>query len=125
MFKLLDRSTETCIGLKVAGKLKADDYNHLQPVVNNAIQAHGTINMVLEVDEFEGYQDLDAILADVQMSLDKADAINKVAIVSESDWQEVATKVLDPLALNTNLEYFSMDQRDKAWTWACGQSWKN
>jgi hypothetical protein len=124
MFKLLNRSTESCIGLKVEGKLQAQDYDSLQPILENAFKAHGTINLVLEIEEFEGYKDIDAILKDVEMRINKFGQFSRVAIVSDEGWQEIATKLLAPLALKTDLEFFATEKRDEAWTWACGESWK-
>jgi hypothetical protein len=124
MFNLLSRSTESCIGLKVEGKLRAQDYDSLQPILENAFKAYGTINLVLEMEEFEGFKDIDAILKDVEMGIERFGQFGRVAVVSDEGWQEIATKLLDPLALKTDIEFFATDKRDKAWTWTCGESWK-
>lgn len=122
MFKIDERSTESCIGLRVSGKLHADDYDTLDPIVQNAIKAHGSINLVLQLADFEGYEDIDAILADVEMSADAEGNIDRVALVSDSNWQEIAAKLLDPLTTKTDLKFFETSQVDAAWTWACNSA---
>ncbi|HSH04432.1 MAG TPA: STAS/SEC14 domain-containing protein [Anaerolineae bacterium] len=123
MFSLLERSTENCIGLEVSGTVKAGDYDNLTPIINNAVKANNTINMVLEMDDFDGYQDIDAVIADVEMGLETVDDIEKVAIVSDAKWQEMATKLLSPLTRSTQIKHFDKDARDQAWAWTCGSDW--
>lgn len=124
MFKIVDRTTDKCIGLKLEGELRAQDYETLQPILDNAITAHGNINLVLEADDFDGHADLDAVLADVQMSVDAFDHIERVAVISDDSLQKAATTLLDPLSLDTEMEHFAPGDRDAAWTWACGNAWR-
>ncbi|MGC9349574.1 MAG: STAS/SEC14 domain-containing protein [Anaerolineae bacterium] len=124
MLTIMEQSTETCLGIKVSGKLKAEDYDKVEPLLSNAIKAHGTVNLVIHIEDFEGYGDTDALRKDLQMAFNEYKDVAKVAIVGTEDWQEWFAKIIDPLTLGTDERFFQPDQTDEAWTWACGVDWK-
>lgn len=124
MFEVLERTTETCIGVKVSGKVQAGDYSKVRPLLSNAIKAHGTINLVVLFEDLEGIADADVIREDVTAALQDLGDIAKVAIIGTEDWQEWAAKLMGPLTLGTKEKYFSLDEIDDAWTWACGMDWQ-
>ena len=66
MFELLPESTDHSIGFKISGKVTADDYSELLPRLDAAIAAHETINLVIVVEDFDGYDGLDAAKADFE-----------------------------------------------------------
>ena len=121
MFEIMERSTETCIGVKVKGKARAEDYKKLEPVMDNAIKAHGSVNMVIYLDDFEGYEDFEALKKDAQMGWEEYENINRVAVVGGKDWQKIAVKLLSPLTLDMEEKHFDPADIEAAWTWACNQ----
>ena len=119
MFEIMERSTDTCIGIKVKGKARVEDYNKLEPIIDNAIKAHGSINMVVAIDDFEGYDDFDALKKDVEMGWDDVEHIARVAVVGDEAWQKWAVKLLSPFTMKMEEKFFEPDDLDAAWTWAC------
>ena len=125
MLTMMEQSTESCLGIKVSGTLEAGEHEKVKPVLSNAIKAHGTVNLVIYIEDFEGYSDADALRQDVQMALDEYRDVAKVAIVGTEDWQAWVAKIIDPLTLGTDERFFEPDQMDDAWTWACGVDWQS
>ena len=67
MFEILPESTETSIGVKVSGKLTAEDYDLLLPKLDEGIAVHGKINLLMVFGDFVGWDDLDAAQADYKL----------------------------------------------------------
>jgi hypothetical protein len=65
--EILSESTEDCIGFKVGGKLEAEDYDVLIPKLDEAIAAHGKINMLVLVEHLEGWDGMDTAKADYRL----------------------------------------------------------
>ena len=61
MFAILPESTEKAIGFKVSGKVTADDYEALMPKLDEAISAHGRINLLVVIGDIEGMEGMDEI----------------------------------------------------------------
>lgn len=125
MFTIMGRSTEDCIGVEVGGTVRTEDYEKLKPVLSNAIEAHGTINLVVYVKDFEGLEGMDVLREDLKLAFNEYKDIAKVAIVGDDRWQEWTAKLLGALTLGTQERYFEIEQMDEAWTWACGVGWKD
>ena len=51
MIEILPESTDTCIGFKISGKVVAEDYDVLLPKLDTAISTHGSINLLVLMEE--------------------------------------------------------------------------
>lgn len=117
MFEILPESSDRCIGFKISGKVSADDYSQLLPRLDEAIAAHGTINLLVVVDDFDGYDSLDAAKADWRFGTHEYRQVRKAAFVSDGKWAARAIRIMDPFTRNTDERTFALDQIDDAWAW--------
>jgi len=122
MFEILNDSTETCIGVKVSQKLTGKDYEDLLSKLDAAIEAHGKINMLLLIQDFQGPADLDAAKADFKFGTGQYRQVERCAFVSDKGWHKWVVKLLDPFTRRTEEEFFEPSQLQEAWAWACGES---
>ena len=122
MFELLPESTDTCIGFKISGKVIAKDYDTLLPELDRAIAAHGSINLLVVMEDFEGWEGMDAAKADFQFGKHQYRKVEKAAFVSDSKWLEWTVKIMDPLTRRTKEKNFEPDQIDEAWAWVLGEN---
>jgi hypothetical protein len=120
MLELLSQSTDQCIGFRVSGKLTAEDYGVILPKLDEAIAAHGTINLVVVIQDFHGWASLDAAKADYQMGKTQYRDVTRAAFVSDRKWHGTAVRLLDPFTRHTDERYFEESQLEEAWQWACG-----
>lgn len=119
MFEILGESTETCIGFKASGKVVTADYEKLLPRLDKAIEAHGKINMVVVLSDFDGWGQLDAAKADFQFGRDEYRSVERCAFVSDKMWHKWMVKLMDPFTRHTDEAYFDPSQLQDAWNWAC------
>jgi hypothetical protein len=115
-------STETCIGIKVSEKVSGEDYEVMLSKVDEAIEAHGKINMLVLIQDFQGPADLDAAKADFKFGTGQYRQVERCAFVSDKNWHKWVVKVMDPFTRRTQEEFFEPSQLQEAWAWACGES---
>jgi carbamate kinase len=124
MFELLPESTGNTIGFRVSGKLTAADYDMLLPKLDEAIAAHGKINLLVLMEDFEGWDSLDAAKADFRLGTQQYRQVERAAFVGEGKWQRRLVKIMDPLTRHIEERAFERDQLHEAWQWVKGKAQK-
>jgi hypothetical protein len=122
MFEILPESTDTCIGFKISGEVNAEDYDTLLPKLDEAIAAHGHINLLVLMEDFEGYDGIDAAKADFQFGTHQYRQVKKAAFVSDKKWLERVVKIMDPFTRRTKEKNFEPQQLEEAWAWVLGEN---
>ena len=117
MFEVLPESTEDTIGFSISGKVTPQDYESLLPKLDEAIAAHGKINLLILVDDFEGWDGLDAAKADFRLGTQQYRQVRRAAFVGQGKWQKRLVKVMDPFTRHTDECFFEHDQLEDAWNW--------
>ena len=119
MFEILPESTETCIGFKVSGKVTAEDYDQLIPRLDEAIEAHGTIHLLVVLGDFEGWDGLDTAKTDYEFGTHQYRMVERCAFVSDKNWHKWMVKFMDPFTRRTEEKFFEPEQLSEAWEWVC------
>ena len=122
MFEILPESTENCIGFKVSGKVTAGDYDVLLPRLDEAINAHGKINLLVVMGDFEGWKGKDAAKDDFEFGTHQYHQVEKAAFVGTKKWMGWMVKIMDPFTRRTDERVFDLDQLDEAWQWVLGDN---
>jgi hypothetical protein len=117
MFEILPESSGAAVGFKVSGKVTADDYDALMPKLDEAISAHGKINLLVVMGDFEGWKGMDAAKADFKFGNQEYRQVEKAAFVGDRKWMEWMVKIMDPFTRRTEEKFFPSDQLDDAWGW--------
>ena len=117
MFEILPESTEKCVGFKISGEVEAEDYELLLPKLDAAIAAHGKINLLVVMDDYEGFDGLEAAKADFKFGTQQYRQVEKAAFVSDKKWLGRMVKVMDPLHPQNRGQIFDPGQIEAAWTW--------
>ena len=120
MITILPESTDNCIGFKISGEVNAEDYDTLLPKLDQAIAAHGHINLLVLMEDFKGYDGLDAAKADFQFGTHQYRQVEKAAFVSDKKWLERVVKIMDPFTRRTKEKNFEPNQIEEAWAWVLG-----
>ena len=122
MFEILPQSTETCIGFNVSGKVTAEDYDVLLPRLDEAISAHGKINLLVVMGDFEGWKGMVAAKDDFKFGSHQYRQVEKAAFVGTKKWMGWMVKIMDPFTRRTDERVFDLDQLDEAWQWVLGDN---
>jgi hypothetical protein len=120
MFEILPESTETCIGFKISGEVTAEDYDALLPKLDEAIAAHGKINLLVLIEDFD-FKGFDAAKKDFQFGTHQYRQVDKAAFVSDKKWLEWSIKIMDPFTRRKDEKTFEPEQLKEAWTWVLAE----
>ena len=116
MIEYLPASTPTCFVVKFSGKLRGDEYKELIGKVESAVQANGSANLVLVLDELD-FPEWEAIKADMHFVLKDYRHIRRAAFVGDQKWADWFVKLIWPFT-RTEERSFRPDQLSEAVTWA-------
>ncbi|HJS30174.1 MAG TPA: STAS/SEC14 domain-containing protein, partial [Anaerolineales bacterium] len=72
---------------------------------------------LLLVEDFHGWDSLDAAKADYHFATDQYRHVKRCAFVSEKDWHKWAVRLLDPFTRRTDEKFFELGELEKAWAW--------
>lgn len=121
MIEILPESSERNIGFKIGGKVSAEDYELLLPKLDEAIKEYGKANLLVVMDEFDGWAGLEAAKADFKFGIQEYRQVEKAAFVGDKKWQRGMIRIMDPFARHTDERYFDLDQLEDAWRWIMGK----
>jgi hypothetical protein len=86
-------------------------------MIDQAITDHGEINLLILLDDFEGWDDLKAAKADYKFGKNEYRQVRRCAFVSDKNWHKWVIKILDPFTRRTEEKFFEPDDLDAAWEW--------
>lgn len=119
MIRIMERSGERTIGLDCDGTISLSRFNEVLPVIEKAVERHGTINMLFVIKNIRGYG-FREFAADVSFCLRHWNDIERLAVVSNRDWWKAATSV-ENLLTPWEERYFDLHELDSAWRWIEGE----
>jgi len=117
MLELLPESTGACLGFKMSGKVTEKERHAMLPKLDEAIAAHGKINLLYLMVDFEGWEGFDTGDPDFRLGTEQYHHVEKAAFVGEEKWQEQFVRIVAPLTWLTEERYFGHAQLEEAWAW--------
>jgi hypothetical protein len=114
MFKKSEESSGKVLALEVSGKLTDADYKNLTPILEKAIAGQGRISLLLEFEDFHGWEPK-AAWDDYNTYRNFKDNFGRVAIVGDKSWEMWMTK-LGKLFYG-EMKYFDKSKIQDAWKW--------
>lgn len=116
MYQILEPSTEQVVGTRISQELTKQDYETLIPTWEKAIQKHGTVRMLWQMDDFQGWSP-EAAIADLKFDFQHHYQVERLAVVGQNWWDVWMTKVTDLVFPHSEARYFPPDQLQSAWEW--------
>lgn len=103
------------VEIHATGKLEKEDYEQFAPQIEDLIQQHGKIRVLLYLHDFRGWT-AGALWEDVKFDYKHFRDIERLAIVGESRWQQGMATFCKPFT-TAEVKYFSHDQLADARQW--------
>jgi hypothetical protein len=118
MIRLLSDMPAGVLGLEAVDDVEKEDYeNVVVPVIEQAIDRHGTIRLVYvlghEFDDYEG----EAVWEDIKLGAKHPTAFERIAVVTDARWARPAMRVFSVLWPG-KARAFPLAERSAAVTWA-------
>ncbi|MFT4561837.1 MAG: hypothetical protein ACI9BW_001579 [Gammaproteobacteria bacterium] len=103
------------LSLKAIGKLTHEDYDIITPMVESALQGvtEPKIKIFVDASEMEGWE-ARAAWDDFKLGLKHGSEFEKIAILGNKRWQELAAKIASWFVAGET-KYFDDEQQARAW----------
>ena len=111
-----DRSAGEVLGIRLAGKLTAEDYDRLAPYLKEKARTHGPLRVLVLMEDWDGWVSLTAMWKDLKLDAALNEHVERLAVVGEEDWERWMTEVTKPLA-EGKVRYFEPSALEAAWAW--------
>jgi len=109
------------VELRPRGPLEAQDFTSLWLTMKSYIEDHGRLRgLLLELDRFPGFDDWDAIAAQIRFVRRNLPKVDRIALLTDNPWLE---PLPDVLRLLTPLEVkrFPLERQGDAFAWIVSQ----
>jgi uncharacterized protein (DUF885 family) len=113
MFTRLDRSHDDVIGFAVQDRLTAEELRSIQDHMQEVEQDHGSVRVLARMGELDSVQPR-ALWEDLKKTPDYARSIDRMAVVGDQQWHELATTFASMVATS---RFFLPEREDDAWAW--------
>jgi hypothetical protein len=101
--------------VRLTGKLHKSDYQHFVPPVEQAVQKHGKVRIIVVMQNFHGW-DAGALWEDIKFDVKHFNHIEKLAVVGEKTWEKWMVAFCKPFTTAT-IKYFSIERQADARAW--------
>lgn len=115
MFTIIKDLPEDILGLLISGKTTAEDYDRLNPIMEQYEQKHKSIKMLVEISEL--HYTAGAMWEDVKFGFKHLKAISDIAIVSDKKWLEESMEAFGSVLPGIKAKGFDSDKMDQAIEW--------
>lgn len=103
------------IEITVSGKLTRDDYTHFADTMDELIQSHDRMRILIVMPDLEGWTG-GAFWEDLKFGIKHYRDVERVAIVGEGRWQKIMAFLSKPFTA-AEVRYFIPAQIDAARQW--------
>lgn len=100
------------------GKMLKSDYDMLVPAIEDRIERHGKINLILNLSHFKGWS-LAAIWEELKFDFKHYHHVNRLALVAENPDREWMARISRPFTA-AEVEFFPLDAHETARQWVTG-----
>ena len=104
--------------IRTDGEVSEEDYERVVPRLEELIQEHGKVRLLLDVTQFEGATP-GALWEDLKFDAQHLNDFEKVAVVGDESWEDAATELASPLT-DAKVKTFGPEEEGQARTWARG-----
>ncbi len=116
MFTLINDLPDDILGIVISGKVTKEDYDRINPVLEQHKQKYDEIKLFVDYQEFK-WPTIKAMWEDLKVGFNYWDSIKGVAIVSKKEWLENSADVMGVIIPGIKGEGFEPEERDKAIEW--------
>ena len=104
------------IAIRASGKLTHEDYQAFLPKLEEQIKELGKVSVLLELDNFSGW-DIEAAKDDFHFGMQHQEDIIRFAIVGDKAWERWMTLMVKPFMPSGSIRFFTREELQEAWDW--------
>ncbi len=101
--------------VRLTGKLEKADYERFTPWLDQRVEAHGTVRVLVEMHAFHGWT-AGALWEDTKVAFKHFNDIERLALVGEKKWQKGMATFCKPFT-KAEVRFFELADVVEARTW--------
>ncbi len=113
--EMIEREKGRILTLRLSGKLTKQDYELFTPEIERRIEEHGTIRMLAEMHDLDGWE-TGALWEDLKFDRKHFNDVEHLALVGDKGWEEAMATFCKPFT-TAEVRYFDVDEFDEAQRW--------
>lgn len=119
MYEIIREDEGRAVGIRARGQLTGDDLDELSAYLDRQIEEHGTISMLFEMDDFEGWE-ADAFFKDLKFDITHNADVERVAMVGDEAWEQWMARLMEIFA-HAEVQFYNRTHLAEAWAWVRGK----
>lgn len=117
MIQFLDVDEKNTVATRMVGEISRKDVDQAAREIDRLRAEEGKVNMYIELDNFQGYDSMEAFFEDFKESLKHFDDFNKIALISQDEWLKGVASITKNLLPQTDARYYRFEERPQALRW--------
>jgi hypothetical protein len=97
-------------------KLSADDFVSITPQIDELIQQHGQIRLLVDATALNGWENTEALRKHILFVKDHQSKVKRIAVIAGHNWQGWLAEVVN-IFVHPQIRAFSRDQEAAARQW--------
>ena len=116
MILKIEETKPDTLGFRLTGKVTGQNYQvTVIPEVEEATAQHDKVNLLVVLDDFEGF-DAKAAWSDLTLWARHAGDFRRIGVVGSKDWEETMTKLAKPFT-SAETRFFEKSEYAQAQEW--------
>ncbi len=116
MVTILENQDDDVLAFRIIGKISKEEVDKVSDLLDTKLKLHKKIKLYAEIKELEGYESIDALFADLKLSLQHFNDVEKAAIITEEKWIHNLTHIADKI-IGGEVRHFHVAQEPEALQW--------
>jgi hypothetical protein len=116
MFRETLRQDDSVVGLACEGKLGQDELKRMHALLHERLAAPAKPGLVVDLEKFDGYESLSAMLGDLKMDASHRNDFSRIAVIGSRKWMEWGT-MLARFLTTAEMRWFEVREADQAVDW--------
>ena len=113
MIEKMSRSHDNVLGFRVSGDVAREDYEILEPAVQEIVDQSGSARLLLDMSDFR-WEKVEAWGADLRFGHKYHRSIERMALVGHHKWEKLLARLAEPFYAQ-QAQYFA--DVEQAWDW--------
>ncbi len=115
MFTIIKKLPDDIVGILISGKTTKEDYDRINPIMDQYKQEHKKIKMLMEIVELD--YTAKAFWEELKFDFKYLGTISALAIISDKKWLEESLQAFGSIVPGISAKGFESDQVDEAIDW--------
>lgn len=114
-----DRTDDDLLIIRCSGNLTEEDVKRLETTLGGDASSHDVQGVMIVLNNFEGYEGMDALIEDVRVESEYRNAFSRIACVTDKTWEKWLTWLTRPFT-DAEVRHFDARSEQDALDWLRG-----